>query len=122
MSHGQGKPQNGLGNVREFCEGSWLDSLNVTMNRDPCVTMVGWVDVQDSDQGEFAVSVQSTYLVNYVHNDPICHCWAYVTDLNGSCFSYFLLGGYFSMWLYFTPGDYFSVKGIVKRFIVAISN
>ena len=27
MSHGQGKPQNGQGNVREFCEGSWLDTL-----------------------------------------------------------------------------------------------
>ena len=27
MSHGQGKPQNGQGKVREFCEGSWLDTL-----------------------------------------------------------------------------------------------
>ena len=30
MSHGQGKPQNGQGKVREFCEGSWLDTLNIT--------------------------------------------------------------------------------------------
>ena len=27
MSHGQGKPQNGQGKVREFCGGSWLDTV-----------------------------------------------------------------------------------------------
>ena len=29
MSHGQGKLQNGQGKVREFCEGSWLDTLKL---------------------------------------------------------------------------------------------
>ena len=34
MSHGQGKPQNGQGKVREFFEGSWLDTLAVLLNID----------------------------------------------------------------------------------------
>ena len=35
MSYGQGKPQSGQGKVREFCEGSWLDTLS------PILTQIG---------------------------------------------------------------------------------
>ena len=52
MSHGQGKPQNGQGKVREFCEGSWLDTLrngHVWISRINCSNVgnklhTGWND------------------------------------------------------------------------------
>ena len=49
MSHGQGKPQkgqgkpqNGQGKVREFCEGSWLDTLCILQKSDHFSAKYKW--------------------------------------------------------------------------------